>query len=117
MGAGLDEPLAVTTPIMAIVRGVSAHHRRTDPTLPTGCMTRECTCRAFADYNAPFPAEIPITSIFTPRDGCLRRECFDVPYARLVEVGGGHVGLAFERRVYAEIAEVLAAPERDEVAA
>jgi triacylglycerol lipase len=114
MGAGLDEPLAVSTPIKAIVVGVGAAHRRNDPSLPAGCMTGDCTCRAFSDYHAPFPAEIPITSIFTPRDGCLRQGCFDVPYARRVEVGGGHVGLAFERRVYAAIADALAAPERVE---
>lgn len=113
MGAGLDEPLAVSSPIMAIVRGVSVVHRRNDPALPATCMTGGCTCRAFADYRAPFPPEIPLTSIFTPTDGCLRRSCFDVPYARLVEVGGTHVGLAFERRVYAEIADVLAQPERE----
>lgn len=112
MGAGLDEPLAVSTPIKAMALGVAALHRRRDPQLPPGCMIGECGCRAFADYEAPFPLEVPLTSIFTPKDGCLVRGCCEVPYARLVEVGGGHVGLAFEPRVYAAIAEALAAPER-----
>ena len=112
MGAGLDEPLAVSTPIKAVALGVGALHRRADPDLPAGCMTGGCHCRAFADYAAPFPPEVPLTSIFTPRDGCLRRGCCEVPYARMVEVGGGHVGLAFERQVYAAIADALAAPER-----
>jgi hypothetical protein len=79
-------------------------------------MTDACDCRAFRDYCAPFPADIPITSIYTTGDGCLRCECCVVPYATMVEVGGGHVGLAFERKVYAAIAEALAAPERTSAA-
>ena len=75
-------------------------------------MLGECGCRAFLDYAAPFPAEIPITSIYTRSDGCLRYSCCLAPYANCVEVGGGHVGLAFERRAYAAIAEALSATER-----
>jgi hypothetical protein len=75
-------------------------------------MLGECGCRAVLDYSSPFPAEIPITSIYTRDDGCLRYSCCVAPYARCVEVGGGHVGLAFERRAYAAIAEALSADER-----
>jgi hypothetical protein len=32
-----------------------------------------------------------------------------VPYARNVEVTGSHVGLAFNRKAYREVAEALAA--------
>jgi hypothetical protein len=75
-------------------------------------MTGHCDCRAFRDFAAPFPAEVPLTSIYTRGDGCVRWQFCLVDYARNVEVGGGHVGMAFERAVYAEIAETLAAPER-----
>jgi pimeloyl-ACP methyl ester carboxylesterase len=112
MGAGLDEPLDVSLPIMAVARAIGAAHRRADPSLPEGCLLGDCNCRAFADYAAPFPAEIPLTSIYTRGDGCLRYTCCVVPYADCVEVGGGHVGLAFERRAYAAIAQALSVPER-----
>jgi pimeloyl-ACP methyl ester carboxylesterase len=112
MGAGLDEPLAVSAPIKALVHAFSALHRSNDPDLPRGCMTGECDCRAFRDYRAPFPPQVPITSIYTTGDGCLRCSCCVVPYADVVEVGGGHVGLAFDRRAYAAVAHALAAPER-----
>jgi pimeloyl-ACP methyl ester carboxylesterase len=112
MGAGLDEPLAVSAPIMAFVYAFAALHRRSDPTMPPGCMTGACDCAAFRDYRAPFPPEVPLTSIYTTGDGCLRCTCCVVPYANVVEVGGGHVGLAFDRKAYAAIARALAAPER-----
>lgn len=114
MGGGLDVPLAVSAPIMAAAKGVGAIHvRRAVGELPPACMTGECTCRGFADYHAPFPSEVPITSIYSRSDGCLRWQCCVVPYADNVEVGGSHVGLAFERRAYAAIAKALAVPERD----
>jgi pimeloyl-ACP methyl ester carboxylesterase len=112
LGAGLDEPMNVSVPIRAVALATGAFHRRVDPSLPEGCMLGECGCRAFLDYSAPFPAEIPITSIYTREDGCLRYSCCVAPYARCVEVGGGHVGLAFEPRAYAAIAEALSAAER-----
>ncbi|MEA2271313.1 MAG: triacylglycerol lipase [Solirubrobacteraceae bacterium] len=113
MGAGLDEPFAVSAPIIAVARGVGAvHGRRTTGAAPAGCMTSECGCRAFRDYRAPFPAAVPLTSIYSRSDGCLRWQSCVVPYADNVEVGGSHVGLAFERRSYAAIARALAAPER-----
>ncbi len=112
IGAGLDEPLAVSTPIKAIALAIGAIHEHSDPDLPAGCMTGACGCRAFADYAAPFPEEISLTSIYTHADGCLRYDRCVVPYAHTVEVGGGHVGLAFNRRCYLALAEALAAPER-----
>jgi pimeloyl-ACP methyl ester carboxylesterase len=112
LGAGLDEPMNVSVPVKAVALAASALRRRADPSLPEGCMVGGCGCRAFLDYAAAFPAEIPITSIYTRGDGCLRYSCCVAPYARCVEVGGGHVGLAFERRAYAAIAEALSATER-----
>jgi pimeloyl-ACP methyl ester carboxylesterase len=112
LGAGLDEPVNVSVPIRAVAVAASALHRHIDPSRPEGCMLGQCGCRAFRDYAAPFPPGIPITSIYTREDGCLRYSCCLAPYARCVEVGGGHVGLAFERRAYAAIAEALSATAR-----
>jgi triacylglycerol lipase len=112
MGAGLDEPFAVSAPIIAVAKGVGAVHEHGADAAPAGCMTSECGCRAFRDYRAQFPPEVPLTSIYSRGDGCLRWRCCVVPYADNVEVGGSHVGLAFERRSYAAIAHALAVPER-----
>lgn len=112
LGGGLNEPLNVSVPIRAVAVAVSAVQRRADRSRPEGCMLGGCGCRAFADYSAPFPPEIPLTSIYTRGDGCLRYTCCIAPYAHCVEVGGGHVGLAFERRAYAAIAAALSERER-----
>jgi hypothetical protein len=113
MGAGLDQPLAVSAPVMAVAIGIRGYHRRRGGLRSEGCMTGACGCRAFRDLAAPFPPEVPLTSIYTRGDGAVRWQFCLVDYARNVEVPGGHVGLAFERAVYAEIANTLAAPERD----
>jgi triacylglycerol lipase len=113
MGAGLDQALPVSAPVMAAAIGIRGIHRRREGAAMTaGCMTGDCGCRAFRDFEAAFPEEVPLTSIYTRGDGCVRWQFCLVDYARNVEVPGGHVGLAFERAVYAEIAETLATPER-----
>lgn len=113
MGAGLDKPLPVSAPVMAAAIGIQGvHRRRARGTMVEGCMTGACGCRAFRDLEAPFPAEVPLTSIYTRGDGCVRWQFCRVDYARNVEVPGGHVGLAFERAVYKAIADELATPER-----
>ena len=73
-----------------------------------GCFTDCCRCRFSADYGAEFPQDVPLTSIYSKGDGVVRWEACVVPYARCVEVTGSHVGLAFNRKVYAEVARTLA---------
>ncbi len=48
------------------------------------------------------------TSIYSKRDGVVRWQACVVPYARCVEVRGSHIGLAFNRYAYREIAWTLA---------
>jgi pimeloyl-ACP methyl ester carboxylesterase len=110
MGAGLDDPLAASAPIIAVALGVGAVHRRRGA-LPKGCMTYACGCRAFEDYRARFPEQVNLTSIYSRGDGCLRWQSCVVPYADNIEVSGSHTGLAFERSAYAAIAAALAVPE------
>jgi len=52
---------------------------------------------------------VPLTSIYSRGDGVVRWRACLVGYARCVEVSGSHVGLAFNRKVYAEVARTLAA--------
>jgi triacylglycerol lipase len=103
-GAGLDTPYDISRPTQAAISAVRSFHgargRR-------GCFTAECDCRFAHDYAAAFPEEVPITSIYSKGDGVVRWRACVVPYARCVEVSGSHVGLAFNRKVYAELATTL----------
>jgi triacylglycerol lipase len=110
MGAGLDNPFDISRPThgaLALVRAV--HARTTDRRARHGCLTAACHCDFRAHYDAPFPEEIPLTSIYSRGDGVVRWEACLVPYARCVEVTGSHVGLAFNRKAYRAVAEALAA--------
>jgi pimeloyl-ACP methyl ester carboxylesterase len=110
IGAGLDTPFDISVPTKAAVAAVRAVHGRLDRRLADqGCLTDACGCAFSRHYGAPFPADIPLTSIYTREDGVVWWEACVVPYARNVEVTGSHVGLAFNRKVYAVIADALAA--------
>jgi pimeloyl-ACP methyl ester carboxylesterase len=110
MGAGLDNPFDISRPThgaLALVRAV--HARTTDRRARHGCLTAACACDFRTHYEAPFPAEIPLTSIYSRGDGVVRWQACTVPYAHNVEVTGSHVGLAFNRKAYRAVAEALAA--------
>ena len=109
MGAGLDTPFDISTPTQAAVHAVRAIHAATgDRVDRNGCFTATCRCRFSQDYSAPFPEEVPLTSIYSRGDGVVRWRACLVDYARCVEVSGSHVGLAFNRKVYREVARTLA---------
>src|SRR3954452_5289388 len=111
MGAGLDTPFAISAPTLGAVAAVRAvHNCTTDRRNRHGCFTDGCGCDFSHHYRAPFPEEIPLTSIFSKGDGVVRWEACVVPYARCVEVTGSHVGLAFNRKAYREVANALATP-------
>lgn len=113
LGAGLDSPFDISTPTRAMVQAVRAVHARTsDRIARNGCFTDTCRCKFTADYAGPTPDEVPLTSIYSKGDGVVRWRAAIVPYARCVEVTGSHVGLAFNRKVYAEVARTLAAQTR-----
>lgn len=108
MGAGLDVPFDISIPTRGAVAAVRAvHARTTDRANRHGCMTSACRCDFGTHYGAPFPAEVPLTSIYSKGDGVVWWECCVVPYARNVEVTGSHVGLAFNRKAYRVVAETL----------
>lgn len=109
LGAGLDNPFDISVPTQAAVaalRGVQARTR--DRIARNGCFTVECVCGFTRDYSAAFTEAVPLTSIYSKGDGVVRWRACLVGYARCVEVGGSHVGLAFNRKVYRELAYTLA---------
>jgi triacylglycerol lipase len=111
MGAGLDTPFAISAPTLGAVAAVRAvHNRTTDRHTRNGCLTESCGCEFAQHYRGAFPADIPITSIFSKGDGVVRWESCVVPYARCVEVTGSHIGLAFNRKAYKVVAKALATP-------
>ncbi len=113
IGAGLDSPFDISAPTRAAVRAVRAIHAQTsDRVARNGCFTETCRCRFTTDYAGPTPDEVPFTSIYSKGDGVVRWRACVVPYARCVEVTGSHVGLAFNRKVYAELGRTLAAQTR-----
>lgn len=110
MGAGLDTPFDISIPLqgtVALFRGAFA--RTSDRIEQRGCFTDTCSCRFGRDYSSEFPADVPLTSIYSRGDGVVWWEACVVPYARNVEVTGSHVGLAFNRKAYRVVAETLAA--------
>ena len=111
LGSGLDEPFDISVPTKAAVTVVRSALRRLDPsTSERGCLTSTCDCPFTRDYAAPFPDAVPITSVWSKGDGVVRWRACVVPYAANVEVRGSHVGLAFNRHAYREIARTLAPP-------
>ena len=109
MGAGLDVPFDISEPTRLAVEGVRRVVTRRDPArAEQGCFTHTCLCRYSRDYSAPFPAGVPLTSIYSKGDGVVQWRSCVVPYARCVEVTGSHVGLAFNRHAYREIGRTLA---------
>lgn len=108
MGSGLDEPFDISEPTRMAVDGVRKLIARRDPERAAlGCFTHACLCRYAQDYRAPFPETVPLTSVYSKGDGVVRWRACIVPYARNVEVTGSHIGLAYNRHAYREIASAL----------
>ena len=109
IGAGLDTPFDISLPTQGAVAAVRAVHARTsDRIARRGCFTATCDCPFTRDYAGAFPDEVPLTSIYSRGDGVVRWRACLVDYARCVEVSGSHVGLAFNRKVFRELATTLA---------
>ena len=103
LGAGLDTPFDISVPTKAAV----AAARAVNGVRRSGCMTESCGCPFAADYAAPFPEDVPLTSIYSREDGVVWWEACVVPYARNVEVTGSHIGLAYNRKAYRVIGGAL----------
>ncbi len=109
MGSGLDDPFDISEITRIAVQGARRAIARRDPERAAkGCFTHSCLCRYAADFRSPFPSSVPLTSLYSKGDGVVRWRACVVPYADCVEVTGSHVGLAFNRHAYREIAARLA---------
>ncbi len=109
LGSGLDHPFDISVVTKAAVAGVRAVLQVTSrKAARSGCLTETCACSFVRDYDAPFPEDVPFTSIFSKGDGVVRWRACLAPYARNVEVTGSHIGLAFNRKAYRVLGLVLA---------
>lgn len=115
------DPIASVTTLGSPFRGVQSHplvlaaaqrvrarirreNRQTEP----GCYTGYCACDAVVVLQKDLPSSIRQTAIYTKSDGIVDwRVCLSDDPNRDLEVGGTHVGLAFNASVYRLIAERL----------
>jgi pimeloyl-ACP methyl ester carboxylesterase len=111
LGSPLAAPLDVSIPTRAFVAGLRSYLHASSPLLArNGCMTTTCLCPFADSFRAEWPASVPCTSVYTRSDGVVWWEACLVPYARSVEVGCSHVGMAVSAPVYHHIAAALAEP-------
>ena len=108
MGSGLKSQFEAAAPALAAVALARAVESRAGR---PGCMTEDCGCAFTTAYTAPFPEDVRLTSIYSKGDGMVRWSSCVVPYADNVEITGSHVGLAWNRKAYTEIAAALHQPE------
>jgi pimeloyl-ACP methyl ester carboxylesterase len=112
LGADLQGLFGISSPTrtaVGLARTVTQWtHRGRSPL----CFRARCTCPFLRDYTAPFPVEhVRLTSVYSREDGVVRWERAIVEEATCVEVGGSHVGLIANRKVYAALGRALAQPE------
>lgn len=77
--------------------------------LGADCVTGECADRIAAELEAPFPAGVAYTSVYSRTDAIIDwRTCLD-PGAELVEVQSSHTGMSTDHAVLRIVADRLAA--------
>jgi pimeloyl-ACP methyl ester carboxylesterase len=114
LGSPVVDQLDVHPLVRVQVRTVAALGTLGVPGLfSLGCTSR-CCAQAVSDITAPFPADLPFTSIFSRSDGVVGwRSCLD-PAARHVEVRSSHIGMAVNPEVFRAVAEALAGDARSQ---
>jgi pimeloyl-ACP methyl ester carboxylesterase len=76
------------------------------------CVTGQCGARIAAELDAPFPANVAYTSVYSRTDGIIDwRTCLDGD-AELVEVSSSHTGMGTDPVVVRVVAERLGALTR-----
>ena len=99
LGSPINDPLDVHPSTMAAVHVVRALH-----TLRRG--PRNVDARFDAELAEP--VKVPFTSLYSKSDGIVHWEACLRPDVEAVEVGGSHVGMGVNVRVYKQLARLLA---------
>ena len=109
----LSAPVTGTLSVAAHVRKqleilFRLHARGWRGVISEDCVTGECAARIAAEFEAPFPAEVPYTSIYSRSDAIIDwHTCLD-PYAELIEVDSAHTGMPTDPAVLGIVAKRLA---------
>ena len=103
LGSPIDDPLDVHPSTMAAVHMVRALN-----TLRRGPKDVDATF----DAELSLPVSVPVTSLYSRSDGIVHWEACLRPDVEAVEVGGSHVGMGVNVRVYNQVARLLAPPVR-----
>lgn len=98
LGSPLGDPLDVHPTTLATVHAARLVH-----TLRRGPRDID----AAFDASMLEPARVPTTSLYSRTDGIVHWKACLRPDVEAVEVGGSHVGMSVNRRVYQEIARIL----------
>lgn len=100
--------------VLAAAQRVRARIRRQSGEYQPGCYTGYCGCDAVRVLQRDLPSSIRQTAIYTKSDGIVDwRVCLSDDPNRDFEVGGTHVGLAFNASVYRLIAQRLQTATRE----
>jgi len=76
---------------------------------PGVCYTERCECLADERQVQPLPPSVQHAAIYSRTDGVVPwRNCLEPEPALNYEVGGSHIGLAFNPRVYRIVSSLLA---------
>ncbi|MDQ6747327.1 MAG: alpha/beta hydrolase [Candidatus Dormibacteraeota bacterium] len=103
LGSPIGDPLDVHPSTMAAVHVARlVHAMRRGP--------RDLDARFDRELADPVP--VPVTSMYSKTDGIVHWRACLRPDVASVEVGGSHVGMGINVRVYEEIARVLARPAK-----
>ena len=112
MGSGLDTPFDISEPTKAAV----ACSERSSPAratrAPQRLLHRHLPLPLHLDFGGGFPAEVPMTSIYSRGDGVVLVGGVRRALRECVEVSGSHIGLAFNRKAYREVGRALARARR-----
>ena len=71
------------------------------------CVDGDCCERYYRELRAPFPAHVPLVSVYSRNDGVIDWRAALDPCAEHVEVRGTHNGMSAEASTYRVIARAL----------
>ena len=114
LGAPVLDPLAVSAPVLRMVRSVAMLADVGVPgTFSRSCADGECCASFRRDLAAKLPSRVSATAIYSRSDGIVDwRACLD-PDAEQVEVRSSHCGMGVNAEVYRVLERaLLAAPDQ-----
>jgi pimeloyl-ACP methyl ester carboxylesterase len=109
LGSPMLAPGAAHPLLLLDLKILSALQRAGLKVMGADCTSGDCARVSWEQAQAPLPAEVAFTSVYSRRDGIVDwRSCLD-PQATSVEVGTSHLGMAFDPVVLDIVTDTLSA--------